>query len=275
MADRIENAFQFHSLDRFSFSQRITIRVVGLAFYLAVRIIGSTLKFRTIGEEHLKTISTAGQEPIHTFWHDRILPSTYYFRDRRIIVLSSRSLDSEYTARCIQRFGFGIVKGSSSRGAVGGLVGMIRMMKQGFPAAFTVDGPRGPRYEVKMGPVLLAQKTGNPILPFVIESKKFWRLGSWDRLQVPRPFSEAAVIFGEPIYVAPKGGDNELDSKLNELQSSLDDLVQRGAEWRGVPDTSGKIPGRTIGDVARGEDNEGDPHEIREQEVPELHHDRP
>jgi lysophospholipid acyltransferase (LPLAT)-like uncharacterized protein len=230
--DRIENAFQFHPLDRFSFFQRIMIRTVGLGYYLAVRIIGLTLKFESIGIEHLGRIESDGRLPIYTAWHDRILTSTYFFRDRKIIVLSSRSLDSEYTARCIQRFGFGIVKGSSSRGAVGGLVGMIRMMKKGFPAAFTVDGPRGPRYQVKMGPVALAQKTGNPILPFVIECDRFWRLGSWDKLQVPKPFSTAAVIFGEPIYVGHTPVDDELQAKLLELQLSLDELVLRGKEWR-------------------------------------------
>jgi lysophospholipid acyltransferase (LPLAT)-like uncharacterized protein len=247
---------------------------VGLAFYLAVRIIGSTLRFRIIGGENLEKIKADGHQPIHTFWHDRILPSTYFFRDRRIIVLSSQSLDSEYTARCIQRFGFGIVKGSSSRGAVGGLVGMIRMMKKGFPTAFTVDGPRGPRYEVKMGPVLLAQKTDNPILPFVIESKRFWRLGSWDKLQVPRPFSQAAVIFGEPIYVAPKGGGEELDTKLGELQSALDELVHRGERWRVATD-SDEFARRSFSNVAGTQENKGDPNEVREQEMPELHHDRP
>jgi lysophospholipid acyltransferase (LPLAT)-like uncharacterized protein len=246
-----------------------------MAFYVAVRIIGSTLRFRTIGMENLERIKTEGRQPIHTFWHDRILSSTYFFRDRRIIVLSSQSVDSEYTARCIQRFGFGIVKGSSSRGAVGGLVGMIRMMKKGFPAAFTVDGPRGPRYVVKMGPVLLAQKTGNPILPFVIESKRIWQLRSWDRLQVPRPFSEAAVIFGDPIYVAPKGGERELNAKLVEVQSALDELVRRGEAWRGKVDDSNKFAGEILGSVARAEKDKSDPNKISEQEVPELHRDGP
>jgi lysophospholipid acyltransferase (LPLAT)-like uncharacterized protein len=230
--DRIENAFQFHPLERFTFFQRITIRIVGLAYYLAVRTIGLTLRFESIGGENLEKVAADGRLPIYTAWHDRILGSTYFFRDRRIIVLSSQSLDSEYTARCIQRFGFGIVKGSSTRGAVGGLVGMIRMMKKGFPAAFTVDGPRGPRYQVKMGPVALAQKTGNPMLPFLIEYKRFWRLGSWDRLQVPKPFSPAAVIFSEPIYVGSTPADGELEAKLLELQSSLDKLVMRGEKWR-------------------------------------------
>ena len=151
---------------------------------------------------------------------------------------------------------------------------MIRMMKKGFPTAFTVDGPRGPRYEVKMGPILLAQKTGNPILPFAIECKKFWRLGSWDKLQVPKPFTRAAVILGEPIYVAPKGEDGELDAKLRKLQLSLDDLVRRGEEWRGLTRESGEIARRTFSNVACTEEDEGDPNEIGEQEVPELHHDR-
>ena len=125
-----------------------------------------------------------------------------------------------------------------------------------------------------MGPVLLAQKTGNPLLPFVIECKKFWRLGSWDKLQVPKPFSHAAVIFGKPIYVAPKGEDGELDARLRELQFSLDELVARGEEWRGLSGDSGEIAGRTFSDVTGTEEYEGDPNEIGEQEVPELHQDR-
>ncbi|MGH9948724.1 MAG: lysophospholipid acyltransferase family protein [Pyrinomonadaceae bacterium] len=232
MNGKIDAAFEFQPLNQYSFGQRLKIRTSGMAFYLVTRIIGATMRFETIGGEFSEQVREAGKLPIYTFWHDRIVSSTYYFRDKDIIVLSSQSYDSEFTARCIQRFGFGIVKGSSSRGAVAGLVGLIRMMKKGFPSAFTVDGPKGPRYEAKAGPLMLAKKTGNPVLPFVIECRRFWRLGSWDKLQIPKPFTPAAVIFAEPIYVDAKADGDEIETKRLELQKALDELVEKGSGWR-------------------------------------------
>jgi lysophospholipid acyltransferase (LPLAT)-like uncharacterized protein len=232
MAAEIDPAFRFQPLDRYSTWQRFQIRVMGLGLYLLTKIVGSTMRFEVHGHGWEKDLEASGKKPIYSFWHDRIISSTYFFREQEIIVLSSHSFDSEYTARCIQRFGFGIVKGSSSRGAVSGLVGLIRIMKRGFSAAFTVDGPRGPRYEVKSGPVLLAKKTGNPLVPFVVECKRFWKLKSWDRLHVPKPFTKAAVFFGPANYVDAKVDDEELEAKRVELEDVLLDLVERGATWR-------------------------------------------
>ena len=99
--------------------------------------------------------------------------------------------------------------------------------------AFTVDGPRGPRYEVKSGPVFLAKKSGNPILPYVIEPKTFWTTKSWDKMQIPKPFTRAITIIGEPIYVEPDADEAAIEAKIGELQHSLDSLVERGRQWRG------------------------------------------
>jgi lysophospholipid acyltransferase (LPLAT)-like uncharacterized protein len=197
-----------------------------------MRAVGRTLRFETAGIEHFDSVEAKGEQPIHVFWHDRIVAGTYYFRDRRILVLSSSSFDSEYTARCIQRFGFGVIKGSSTRGGIQALVGMIRAMRAGYPTAFTLDGPKGPRYEAKSGPVLLSKKTGGPMVPFVLEPAKFWTINSWDRLQIPKPFSRVRVIVGEPIYVEPTARDAELEAKRTELQQSLDQLVVQGEKWR-------------------------------------------
>lgn len=232
--DLAVEAFRFGSLEKYSFKERLIIRFVGIFSYLVVRLIGLTIRFQVTNPEFEEEVLAAGKQPIYSFWHDRMVTSTYFFRGRGIIVLSSQSFDSEYTARCIQRFGYGIVKGSSTRGAVSGLVGMIRAMKAGSPVAFTVDGPKGPRYEAKSGPVLLAKKTGNPLVPFVIECEKYWRVKNWDRLQIPKPFTRANVIFAEPIHVDPKVTDEELEAKRLELQSTLDMLVRKGAEWREV-----------------------------------------
>lgn len=230
--DLAVEAFKFGSLEKYSFKERLIIRFVGIFSYLIVRLIGVTIRFQTTNPEFEREVIAAGKKPIYSFWHDRMVTSTYFFRNRGIIVLSSQSFDSEYTARCIQRFGFGIVKGSSTRGAVSGLVGMIRAMKAGSPSAFTVDGPKGPRHEAKSGPVLLAKKTGNPLVPFVIECEKYWRVKNWDRLQIPKPFTKANVIFAEPIFVDPNVTDDELEEKRCELQNSLDKLVREGVEWR-------------------------------------------
>ena len=232
VADQSEKAYQFGPLDRFTFKQRVIIRVAGFLLFLLVKAIGATIRFTVTGGENRSAIDDAGRLPIYSFWHDRIIAGTYYFRDRGIIVLSSSSFDSEYTARCIQRLGFGIIKGSSTRGGIQALVGMIRMVKAGYEMAFTLDGPKGPRYEAKSGPVLLAKKTGNPLMPFVIESKKFWTIKSWDRLQIPKPFTRANLIIGEPIYVPHDAKDEELEAKRLELQSSLDSLVAAGEAWR-------------------------------------------
>ena len=231
MSEKTLKVYEFLALDAYTFWERFVIRIAGLLFFLSIKLIGLTIRFETDGAEIFDEITTAGKLPIHCFWHDRIFAGTYYFRNRGIIVMSSHSFDSEYTARCIQRFGFGIVKGSSTRGGIGALVGMIRVMQQGLPTAFTVDGPKGPRYEAKMGSILLAKKTGNPIVPFTIEVLRHWNINSWDRLQIPKPFSRAKVFIGKPIYVKSDAKDDELEEKRLELQNSLDNLVEQGEKW--------------------------------------------
>lgn len=231
MTEKTLKVYESLGLDGYTFWERFIIRAAGIAFYLSIRLIGATMRFEIKGCENLDAVTAAGKLPILCIWHDRIFASTYYFRNRGIIVMSSHSFDSEYTARCIQRFGYGIVKGSSTRGGIGALVGMIRIMQQGLPTAFTVDGPKGPRYEAKMGSVLLAKKTGNPIVPFTIESLRYRTIKSWDRLQIPMPFTPACVFIGKPIYVPADVDDDELENKRIELQQALDELVQRAKEW--------------------------------------------
>lgn len=219
-------------LNRYSIRQRIAIRIADLGFYLLIGMIGRTVRFETVGSEYLESINAAGKLPIYAVWHDRIFLGTYYLRRRGIVFLASQSFDGEYIARFLQRFGFGVIRGSSTRGGAKGLVQMIRKMKQGLTMGFTLDGPKGPRYVAKSGAVHLARKTGNPILPFIVQAKDFWRLGSWDGMQVPRPFTHSRVIYGKPIYVPAYPTDKELNAKQAELQRAMDDLVVLGESWR-------------------------------------------
>lgn len=231
-SEKNRKVYEFGDLSKYSLKQRLVIRLAGLVLFWLIKIIGKTIRLEVEGWENYEQIEKDGKIPIHAFWHDRIFLATYFFRQRGIIVMSSESFDSEYTARFIQRFGYGIIKGSSTRGGIRALTEMIRIMRQGFPTAFTLDGPKGPRYIVKAGACLLAKKSGNPILPFSIEAKKFWKVNSWDLLQIPKPFSRAKVFIDKPVYVSAEANDEEIENKRLELQNSLDELVKRGVQWR-------------------------------------------
>src|SRR5712671_2677991 len=229
----IDRAYSFARLSAYSFKERILIRTADLAFFILIKLIGRTIKFRIEGWENWEAASQSGRLPIYTFWHNRVFLATYFWRSRRIVVMTSQSFDGEYIARFIQRFGYGAARGSSSRGATGAVVEMVRLMRAGCPTAFTIDGPKGPRYEAKMGSVLLAKKTGFPILPFTITAKRFWEAKkSWDRFQIPKPFTRACVVIAPPIYVAPGADDEALEARRAELQAALDEIDRRGEEWR-------------------------------------------
>src|SRR5438309_5342313 len=232
----IDRAYTFASLSSYSLKDRLLIRSADLVFFILINLIGRTVRFEIEGWDNWEAASRNSQIPIYTFWHNRVFLATYFWRRRRIVVMTSRSFDGEYIARFIQRFGYGAARGSSTRGGTGALVEMVRLMRAGCPTAFTIDGPKGPRHVAKMGAVLLAKKTGHPILPFTISPARLWRLSkSWDQTQVPKPFTRALVVIAPPIYVAPDADEAMLDGKRDELQGALDAINRRGEEWRGEP----------------------------------------
>ncbi|MCA1622467.1 MAG: lysophospholipid acyltransferase family protein [Acidobacteria bacterium] len=244
MAEKIQKNFQevynFASLSNYSRRERFSICLVDWIFYVLISLIGKTNRFEIEGWENFKKIEDDNKIPIYAFWHNRIFLATYYFRNRGIVVITSQSFDGEYIARFIQRFGYGAVRGSSTRGGVGALVEMIRLMKHGLPMGFTVDGPKGARYVAKTGAILLAKKTGNPVMPFIVEAENFWAINSWDKLQIPKPFTRAKVFIAKPIFVATEATDAEIENKRQELQTKLDELVRLGKQWRESKNSIGK-----------------------------------
>lgn len=222
--ERVARAYRFADISRYTFKQRLAIRAADVAFYVLIKLLGSTTRFRVEGWEHWREAAREGRLPIYTFWHDRIFLGTYFWRGRRIVVMTSQSFDGEYIARFIQRFGYGAARGSSTRGGVGALVEMARLVRNGCPSAFTIDGPRGPRHEAKMGAILLAKKTGQPVLPFSVDAESFWEVKSWDRFQIPKPFTRAVVRIAAPIYVPSDASEALLNEKRDELQRALDEV---------------------------------------------------
>jgi len=207
--------------------KRFQASAIATVGYPAVAALGATLKWRTEGLDHFEAIRAAGRQPIMAFWHGRILPATYFFRRRGIVVITSENFDGEWIAGIIERFGYGTARGSTSRGARKALLQLTRDMAAGKAAGFTVDGPRGPARVAQSGAVWLAKTTGNPVLPFHLEADRHWTLNSWDQTQIPKPRATVALIVGEPFTIPPDADEARIEAGRQMLQRRLRELESR------------------------------------------------
>ncbi len=204
--------------------QRAQVASIAAVGYPLVAMLGATLRWRVRGLDHLDRLRRDGKPPVMAFWHGRILAATYYFRRRGIMVITSENFDGEWIARIIERFGYGTARGSTSRSGRRALLQLKRAVAQGRPAGFTVDGPRGPAEQAQPGAVWLAGATGSPLLPFHLEAARSWTARSWDRTQVPKPFSRVALVVGAPIEVPRDPAPDTLEAKRLELERTLQRL---------------------------------------------------
>jgi lysophospholipid acyltransferase (LPLAT)-like uncharacterized protein len=214
---------------RFTLRQRIVLRIIIAAGYWFIRLIGPTLRICVSREEGAQ--QTLEQRPVvASFWHACIIPATYMCRNLGVRVMSSNSYDGEYMGRIIRKFGFVAVKGSSSRNAVRALLGLRRALQEGWTVAFSLDGPRGPRYKVKPGPVALARSSGVPLTMFHMAVDRAWVLRTWDRLLIPKPFSRVLLRFGKLVPVPADATDEDLEHYQQDLQDSLDRVCKFAEE---------------------------------------------
>lgn len=220
---------------RASRRKRIEAATISSVGHRLIAVLGATLRWRTEGFEHFDQIAASGHQPIMAFWHGRILPATYYFRNRGIVVITSENFDGEWIAGIIERFGFGTSRGSSSRGGARALLQLSRDLSAGKPAGFTVDGPRGPARVSQPGAVWLAKASGHPVLPFHLEADRYWTLNSWDRTQIPKPWSTVAISIGEPFYVPRDADEHAIERSRQRLDEALFALEAR---TRATLDTS-------------------------------------
>jgi lysophospholipid acyltransferase (LPLAT)-like uncharacterized protein len=204
--------------------KRIEAAAIAAVGMPLVEALGATWHWTVRGAEHVDQVKRDGRQPIYALWHGRILPGTLYLRDRDIVVMTSENFDGEWVARLIRRFGFDTARGSTSHGGARALVQLRREMRRGRPAAFTVDGPRGPARVVQPGAVWLASVTGNPIIPFHVEAAASWTVRSWDRHQVPKPGSALGVAIGAPIDVPAAASSGEVERARQLVEASLTQL---------------------------------------------------
>jgi lysophospholipid acyltransferase (LPLAT)-like uncharacterized protein len=218
---------------RASAIKRLQAKLIASLGYRLAAALGATLKWRTEGLEHFDAIIRGGRQPIMAFWHGRILPATYYFRRRGIVVITSENFDGEWIAGIIERFGYGTARGSTSRGGRKALLQLTRDLAAGKPAGFTLDGPRGPARVAQPGAVWLAKATGHPVLPFHLEASRHWTLESWDRTQIPKPFATVSIAMGEPFDVPPDADDAGIQAARLMLEARLAELEKRAVQLLG------------------------------------------
>ncbi len=212
--------------------RQMQIPVIAGVVSSLIAAIGPTLRFDSLGEELVDEWMAGGRACIGAMWHRCIFSAVWRERNRGVVVMNTTNFDGQWTRRVIERFGFGTSQGSSTRGGLRGLVDMARKIEAGSTAAFTIDGPRGPRYVAKPGPVMLARKTGVPIYPFHIGLENAWTLEkTWDLFQIPKPFSRAIFVGGPFIWV-PEDADAEMiHAKHEEMQRALERVRDVAEGW--------------------------------------------
>jgi len=208
---------------RFSLRQRISLWLITWANYLAIALIGPTLRYSISWEEPPSPPDAIFEKPmIYAFWHRAIFPGCWLWRNLGLVVMVSRSFDGEYIARTIEKLGFAAVRGSSSRGGAPALLGLKSQLEQGASVVFTIDGPRGPKYVAKPGPVLLSRAAAIPMGAFYVAVNDTWVLKTWDALMIPKPFSKALVRFAAKIQVPADADEAGMSEFHAQLQTALE-----------------------------------------------------
>ena len=229
------SAFSAHydtRLPDLPWSRRIQIPFIAAAVYTVIRLLGPTLRFEVHGWQHAERLHASGKRCIWAFWHRIIIPIVWWHRHHGVVVMNTTAFDGQWTRKVIEWLGFGTAQGSSSRGGLRGLAVMARRLAEGVDCAFTIDGPRGPRYVAKPGPVMLARKTGCPVQVFhigVSRGKTFEK--TWDHFLLPAPFSHAVILFAPPIYVPPDANAELLEAKHREMQLALERVRDIAEGW--------------------------------------------
>jgi lysophospholipid acyltransferase (LPLAT)-like uncharacterized protein len=208
----------------FTLRQRFVLAVVPRMVWALLSVVGRTWRFEVIAEEGATPLpfgEGAGAE-IFCFWHQCVLPCTFYYRRTGACIIVSQSFDGELITRILELFGFKTTRGSSSRGAREGLFGLKKVIENGKPAIFTADGPRGPIYRTKMGPIKLAHLSGVRIGAFHLQPERAWTMRSWDHFLVPKPFTRIAVSWARWTEVPSDLAPEDFEQSREELNAAIE-----------------------------------------------------
>ena len=182
---------------RIAVPPRAAVRVLGPIMSLLAR----TWRIETVHAERWRAVAASGKPHVFLLWHDALLPLLWQHRGRGVTIVVSEAQDGQYLAEYARSIGYQEARGSSTRGGVRALLGAVRALQGGGAAAFTPDGPRGPRREFKGTVLAAAARGGATVVPLHAGAERAWRLKSWDRFLVPQPFARVRIAYGEPFQV--------------------------------------------------------------------------
>jgi lysophospholipid acyltransferase (LPLAT)-like uncharacterized protein len=196
-----------------------------------LRLLAASWRISTEGEDRWRRVYEARRPHVFVCWHEALLPLLWQHRRQGIAIVVSEAREGQYLTDLARSLGYRAVRGSSSRGGARALLGAVRELRAGHPVAFTPDGPRGPRRLAKPGVVAAAQRGGGTVVPLHAEGSPAWRLRSWDRMMIPKPFARVSVRYGVPFEVGP--GPEGLAEGLARVTSELG-RISGADEWTGA-----------------------------------------
>ncbi len=214
---------------------RFVVAVAPALISGALWLLRLTLRVRFENADDLFARWERGEQLLVAFWHNRVVMMPCANRSRKLCVMNSRSRDGEIATRAMARWGIHSVRGSASRGAIGGFLQLIRAYRDGYSLALVPDGPRGPRYQAKAGMIHLARTTGAPLFPVTYSASRKLELRSWDRLIIPLPFATIRFIVGEPLRVPRHATDEDVERLRQELENRLNAITARADAEAGAP----------------------------------------
>lgn len=208
------------------FKHRLILSLMFLAAVL-IRLLGLTMRIKRIDPHHTSPFDKPAKPVIYAFWHNQQLLAAYILRNLGICVLVSRSKDGDYIAGVLGHLGYGTVRSSTSSGKVTALRGLVRELKAGHHAAITPDGPRGPLYQAQHGAMFLGALSGHAVVPFGCAVDRIWQLHSWDRFEIPKPFSRAVIVFGQAIPIPREPRPEAMLQLTQEIEQQMNDLQDK------------------------------------------------
>ena len=203
----------------YNLKQRLTLAVVPRLASLIIRCLGATLRYEDVCEPGATPGYESPPPAVYAFWHRCLLAGAWRFRKYRLTILISRSFDGELIARTVERLGYVVIRGSSSRDGAPGLRNLQRAYLAGNYCAITADGPRGPAMVAKPGPSQLAQLVNTTVRTCYIHPHRAWQLRSWDRFLIPKPFSRVSVAWTLPAPADQPSVQAALDRSVALAQS--------------------------------------------------------
>lgn len=200
-------------------------RAVGVGGKWLIDLLFHTSRIEVTGFEAVRELM-ASRRFILAFWHGRLLMLSYVHKGFGAAILVSRSDDGEMIARVVHKQGHVTVRGSSSKGGLPALARLIKTLtRENRPGVVVPDGPQGPRYVVQPGVILMAKRTGYPIIPLTCSSRRMKVFASWDRFILPRPGSDGRVAYGTPLYVPPDADGETLRACRRRLEAELNRIT--------------------------------------------------